>query len=94
MLPCRWPGLLAGISPQAMSEEFPRDYVYSRDRVVDMETIGAGACGSVKRVLVDGRLEACAKVRVCMSAFAYVGAHDFVDMGVRMCVVWLCPSAF
>ena len=77
-----------------MSEEFPRDYVYSRDRVVDMETIGAGACGSVKRVLVDGRLEACAKVRtcLCMSACAYLGAHDAV--GVRICVARLRPSAF
>ncbi len=65
--------VFAGISPQAMSEEFPRDHVCSVDRIVDMETISAGACGSVKRVLVDGRLEACAKVRtcLCMSACAY-----------------------
>ncbi len=51
--------------PQVMSEEFPRDHVYPRDfdGVVDIETIGAGACGSVKRVHVDGRPEACAKVR-------------------------------
>ncbi len=54
-----------------MSDEFPRDYgdyVCYRYRVVDMENIGAGACGSVKRVLVDGRLEACVKVRARVCA--------------------------
>ena len=54
-----------GAHPQAMSEEFPRDHVYPRERVVDMETtIGVGTCGSVKDVLVDGRLKACTKVRM------------------------------
>ncbi len=57
-----------------MCEEFPRDHVHPRDRVVDMETIGVDVCSSVKRMLVDGRLEACAKVRTCLcvSACTYV----------------------
>ncbi len=59
-----------GAHPQAMSEVFPRDHVYPRDIVVDMETIGLDACGLVKRVLVDGRLEACAKVRTRARACA------------------------
>ena len=59
-----------GTHPQAMSEEFPRDHVYPRDRVMDMETIGVDVCNSVRRMLVDGRLEACAKVRTRARACA------------------------
>ncbi len=57
-----------------------------------METIGAGACGSVKRVdsvVVDGRLKACVKVRArvcaCMPACTFVGGHDIVDMRMHAC---------
>ncbi len=53
-----------GVRPQAMSEEFPRDHLCPRDRVVAMETIGMDACGTVNHLLVGGRLEACAKVLV------------------------------
>ena len=53
-----------------MYEEFPRDHVYALDRVVHMETIGVGPCGSVKRMLVDGRLEAFAKVHTRARACA------------------------
>ena len=79
--------------PQVMSEEFPRDHVYPRDRVVDMETIGADACGLVKRVLVGGRLEACAKVhtrardRACSRMRASKAAHAYLGMRVTWSMV-------
>ena len=82
-----------GVRPQAMSEEFLRDHVHPRDRVVDMETIGVGACCSVKRMLVDGRLEACAKVRTrararaCSRMRASKAAHAYLGMRVTWCMV-------
>jgi hypothetical protein len=58
-----------------MSEEFPRDHIqdiYPRDGVVDMEPIGAGACGLVNRVLLGDRLNACVKV---LYARVHVSVH-------------------
>ena len=86
--------------PQVMPEEFPRDHVYASDRVVDMETIGSDACGLVKRAIVDGRLEACAKVRTrararaCSSILASKAAHACVGMRMRVTRCMVCHGLY
>jgi hypothetical protein len=65
----------------SVSKEFPRDHIYTRDRVLDMETIGTGACGVVECELVDGTRGTSRQVRartcLCVFDYAYLAALMF-----------------